>query len=36
MQGVFLVFTVAVVMANLTTDLSYGLLDPRIRISGGE
>lgn len=36
MQGVFLVFTVAVVMANLITDLSYGLLDPRIRISGGE
>lgn len=36
MQGVFLIFTIAVVLANLVTDLTYGLLDPRIRIGGGE
>jgi peptide/nickel transport system permease protein len=31
LQGVFLVFTVGVVGANLLADLSYPLLDPRIR-----
>jgi peptide/nickel transport system permease protein len=36
MQGIFLILTVAVVLANLLTDLFYGVLDPRIRIGGGE
>ncbi|MFN8485389.1 MAG: ABC transporter permease [Anaerolineae bacterium] len=36
MQGCFLVFTFAVILANLVTDLCYGWLDPRIRLSGGE
>ncbi len=35
MQGVFLVITVAVVVANLLADSLYGWLDPRIRITGG-
>jgi peptide/nickel transport system permease protein len=30
-QGVVLVFAVIVVLANLLTDVAYGLLDPRIR-----
>jgi peptide/nickel transport system permease protein len=34
MQGIFLILTVAVVLANLLTDLFYGVLDPRIRIGG--
>ncbi len=34
MQGIFLILTVSVVVANLLTDLCYGLLDPRIRIGG--
>jgi len=36
MQGCFLVLTSAVVIANMITDLMYGVLDPRIRIGGGE
>jgi peptide/nickel transport system permease protein len=36
MQGIFLILTVAVVVANLLTDLFYGVLDPRIRLVGGE
>jgi peptide/nickel transport system permease protein len=36
MQGIFLVITVSVVMANLLADLLYGRLDPRIRISTEE
>jgi peptide/nickel transport system permease protein len=36
MQGIFLILTVAVVLANLITDLCYGVLDPRIRIGEGE
>jgi len=35
MQGVFLIITIAVVVANLCADLLYGWLDPRIRIAGG-
>ncbi len=31
LQGVFLVLSVAVVLANLIADLAYGLLDPRVR-----
>jgi peptide/nickel transport system permease protein len=30
-QGVVLVFAVIVVLANLATDVAYGILDPRIR-----
>lgn len=36
MQGIFLFLTVSVVLANLLTDLFYGVLDPRIRVGGGE
>ncbi|MFO7170965.1 MAG: ABC transporter permease [Chloroflexota bacterium] len=36
MQGIFLILTVAVVVANLLTDLFYGVLDPRIRVTGEE
>ncbi len=34
MQGVFLIITIAVVLANLLADFLYGYLDPRIRIVG--
>lgn len=34
MQGVFLVITCSVVVANLLADLVYSKLDPRIRIKG--
>ena len=33
-QGAVLILTMAVVFANLFADLTYGLLDPRVRISG--
>jgi len=36
MQGIFLILTISVVMANLLTDLFYGVLDPRIRIGGDQ
>jgi len=32
-QGVTLIITVVVVLANLLVDISYGWLDPRIRYS---
>ncbi|WP_244615971.1 ABC transporter permease [Stackebrandtia albiflava] len=35
-QGLLLIITITVVFANLLADLSYGLLDPRIRTSGKE
>jgi peptide/nickel transport system permease protein len=35
MQGVFIVTTVAVILANFLADLLYGWLDPRTRIPGG-
>jgi peptide/nickel transport system permease protein len=31
LQGVFLLLSITVVLANLVADLVYGLLDPRIR-----
>ncbi|HUL84258.1 MAG TPA: ABC transporter permease [Actinomycetota bacterium] len=31
LEGVFLIASIAVIMANLVADLSYGYLDPRIR-----
>ena len=34
MQGVFLILTMAVVFSNLFADLTYGFLDPRVRVSG--
>ena len=34
MQGVFLVITTMVILANLLADLLYSRLDPRIRIGG--
>jgi peptide/nickel transport system permease protein len=36
MQGIFLVVTTSVVVANLLADLLYGRLDPRIRINSEE
>ena len=32
-QGITLIVTVAVVLANLLVDISYGWLDPRVRYS---
>ena len=34
MQGIFLVITTSVVVANLIADLLYGKIDPRVRIQG--
>jgi peptide/nickel transport system permease protein len=34
MQGIFLVITFSVVVANLLTDVLYGRIDPRVRIQG--
>jgi peptide/nickel transport system permease protein len=34
MQGVFLILTTSVVLANLFADLVYSRLDPRVRIAG--
>jgi peptide/nickel transport system permease protein len=36
MQGIFLVITTSVIVANLLADLLYGRLDPRIRITSEE
>lgn len=36
LQGIFLVVTASVVVANLAADLLYSRLDPRIRSGGGE
>jgi len=36
LQGLFLVFAVAVVLANLVVDLIYSRLDPRIKVKGEE
>ena len=35
LQGVFLVFAIAVVLANLVVDLIYGYIDPRIKVGKG-
>jgi peptide/nickel transport system permease protein len=32
LQGVFLLFAVSVVLANLVIDLIYGFIDPRIKV----
>lgn len=34
MQGVFVILVITVVFANLIADLTYGFLDPRVRVSG--
>ncbi|GAA4681791.1 ABC transporter permease [Phytohabitans rumicis] len=34
LQGILLIVTVAVVVANLVSDLLYGRLDPRVSVSG--
>jgi peptide/nickel transport system permease protein len=34
MQGMFLVITIAVVVANVLADLLFGVLDPRVRLGG--
>jgi peptide/nickel transport system permease protein len=31
LQGIFLLLSITVVLANLAADLVYGLLDPRVR-----
>jgi peptide/nickel transport system permease protein len=36
MQGIFLVITVTVILANLLAEFLYSRLDPRIRVSGGK
>ena len=35
MQGVFLTTTIAIIGANFIADMLYGVLDPRIRTTGG-
>jgi peptide/nickel transport system permease protein len=34
MQGIFLMITASVVVANLAADLLYSRLDPRVRAGG--
>ena len=34
MQGIFLVITISVLVANLIADIAYLLLDPRTRKEG--
>jgi len=34
LQGLFLVFAISVVLANLVIDLIYGYIDPRIKVGG--
>ena len=36
LQGLFLLFGVVLVLANLVVDLIYGYIDPRIKVGGGE
>ena len=36
LQGLFLIFAVAIVVANLVVDLIYGYIDPRIKVGGGQ
>jgi peptide/nickel transport system permease protein len=30
-QGIFLIYSIAVIVFNLAADMTYGYLDPRIR-----
>ena len=34
LQGVFMLFAFAIVLANLVIDLIYGYIDPRIKVGG--
>jgi ABC-type dipeptide/oligopeptide/nickel transport system permease component len=34
LQGIFLLTAIAVVIANVATDLIYASLDPRVRATG--
>ena len=36
MQGIFLMITISVVVANLLADFVYGWFDPRVRVAGGD
>jgi peptide/nickel transport system permease protein len=36
MQGVFLMITFVVIFSNLFADFLYSVLDPRIRVGGGD
>jgi len=36
LQGLFLIFAVVIVLANLAVDLIYGYIDPRIKVGGGQ
>ena len=36
LQGLFLIFAVVIVTANLAVDLIYGYIDPRIKVGGGQ
>jgi peptide/nickel transport system permease protein len=36
LQGLFLIFAVIVVLANLAIDLIYGKIDPRVSVGGGQ
>jgi peptide/nickel transport system permease protein len=36
MQGVFMIITISVVLANLLADYVYGWLDPRVQLVGGD
>jgi len=36
LQGLFLIFAVSIVVANLVVDLIYGYIDPRIKVGGGQ
>jgi peptide/nickel transport system permease protein len=33
LQGLFLIFSVSVIIANLAADILYGYLDPRVRVA---
>jgi ABC-type dipeptide/oligopeptide/nickel transport system permease component len=34
-QACLLLFVVVFIVINLATDVAYGILDPRIRLTGG-
>jgi peptide/nickel transport system permease protein len=36
LQGLFLIFAVVIVLANLAVDLIYAYIDPRIKVGGGQ
>jgi peptide/nickel transport system permease protein len=36
MQGIFLIISIAVILANLLAEFLYSQLDPRVRVAGGK